>query len=100
MKNGILSTKHCGGCRETGHSLRTCPGAIEASRTRVKEVTDQVLGKDNEKDKVYNPARSNPRIIEAHRGPKYIAGRRFDNYKFAAWSAAYMAEPEVFSAVA
>ena len=39
-------------------------------------------------------------VCPTHHGPKYIAGRRFDSYKFSPWSASYITGAEVFSAAA
>lgn len=85
------ATKHCGLCRETSHSSRTCRTATEPSRTREKEVLDNLFGreKDNrqrEKEKEqkgYMPQSRMPRILLAPKGPRFLTDGSYNNtYRF------------------
>ncbi len=78
--------KHCGACRETGHSARTCRTATEPSATRAKEVLDQLFGKDRNKEEAQErnyTAAVTPRLLYAPRGPRYMAdGSYRQPYRF------------------
>lgn len=71
--------KHCGSCRLTGHSARTCAIAIEAGRTRAKEVLDNLFGKDREKEQEERQYAVRPQILVASKGPRFLADGSYRN---------------------
>lgn len=77
--------RHCGDCRELGHSARTCRGALERSSNRLKEVLElHKAGLPEDRGRQSQQAAPRVREVYALKGPRYRGNgvEYYSEYRF------------------